>query len=303
MKLLNTLAVVFCLYPILAHAESPVIESPVIVTNYSYFCGNVDQFVTKSTPNPDGTKSQSLVLQFDDFSVSQEGPGSNTKDCRIKASIKVPAGKRFSAVSATAHGVHDISGGNSVGRFDMMYRLQGIQRVGIVSKNLYGYNQFSATAKVPAPIFTDCSSVDQTFVLESLITLTANSTNYNRQSVALDETGENLKTSWKWQWKGCGDNPFQKRPFTSYYSAINGYNYKATLTIGHTSGHYLLENGQQGTLSNIQFSNNGKIASGYWRLNGKQGQFQFNLSDPTDGSFEGTWWTSQEHGTWRGYYK
>ena len=95
-KYLNRIALV----GLVASGSAAAMDTEVDVYT-SHECGDTDAEVEKGAG-----ESESLRVFFNDFGVQLDHKGIKSKDCRIEAKIKIPAGMQFRAVEAAIEGVY-----------------------------------------------------------------------------------------------------------------------------------------------------------------------------------------------------
>lgn len=233
-----------------------------------------------------------------------------SKNCHMKAKIRIPAGVQFRATQAELHGVYDLAD-YAEGSAELSYTLDATNAKAYNKESFpVGSNgDFSLISQVDRRGFTPCSNEDQFAELSSHIRLNLSDSDWGFSSIVADEAAQNSdiqgehNLSWHWQVKKCQLNYFE-RPFVSYYKAYNNRNYKAVVSFDGDRGYYDSDAGFRGYFKNLTYSKDGMEVSGEWEALNSRGWISFKMLDIKSGRFEGTWGDKNgTQGRWWGYYK
>ncbi|MFW7379218.1 MAG: DUF4360 domain-containing protein [Oligoflexus sp.] len=271
----------------------------------SFDCGSVDRQVRNFGMSSDGFHNESLQVYFQDFVLQNEGVGYQAKNCELNATIKVPAGMQFRAVSAEMAGVFQMAE-DAKGSASLFYQLSPMQTEAFWSQNFNAGNSgdFKLVAQMDDWNFTACSAHDQYVKLNSEIDIDINQNRHGYSYVAMDEANNNYELSWSWQWKKCPEKTYFDQGFVSYYKAYNQRNYQAMLDFDGDRGSFQSDAGFTGQFSNVTYTLGGKVANGEWSAQNSEGWFRFEIVDERSGRFEGEWGDhSGAVGRWWGYYQ
>jgi hypothetical protein len=250
--------------------------------------------------------AESLQLQFYDLALNHQDLGNRSVDCNIRATIKVPAGMKFSAQSAALYGFYEIGGYGANGYARLTYEIDATNQDARWTEDFHEsqYGDFALHAKIGNPKYTQCASYDQYVTLNTDVRLSAYHRDQTLSLIEVDAGDNNYQLSWDWQWQGC--DLFQK-PFVSYYKAYNGRNYRAIIEIDGNQGTFESDAGFTGHLYDISYHQNGEIARGRWEAKTSGGWFEFRVVNPETGQFEGEWGEGNHGhngvGPWRGNYQ
>lgn len=286
-----------------ASLASAMDESPVKSVYFSPGCGDVEYDTTSSGKGetPDGYRvdRESLELYFNNFNVFADRPTNESADCYMEVKVKVPAGKQFRATSAISEGVYDISD-SSKGTYFIDYTVLPGQSYGKCEKNFHGTGDFQLQADLNDRSFTECAPHDRVITLVTNIRAAIQQRDHEPSSLVLDEVQERIAVKWNWNWRMCVDQGYFHKPFNAYRKETFGRNYAADLVFYGSTGKIVADD-ETGTLSDVTYSRDGKVAKGRWSLGHESGTFRLEIVDTRTGQFIGTWGDHRgERGIWRG---
>jgi len=266
-----------------------------------------------SAANTNGyvTDSDDMAVEFFDFQVdtniSQE---SVRRACNFQARVHVPAGYQVAMHSLIVEGETVIPQGGSA-RLWSKYYMQGYGEAigwqvetGDVLDNgqiafPVGFSSFSIQKQTPHIRFSHCGE-DVVFEGDLVIDAYRSWNNNAQTSVVLTDAigGNKRRIAWDWKVQPCQPDQAIPQKFDSHYS-IGVQQISAKMFLNGSSGTYHLANGQVGHLLNIQRF--GHQLRGFWRLNGRTGWFEFELSTDLK-SFSGKWGHGTDFTSPQGYW-
>jgi len=91
--------------------------------------------------------------------------------------------------------------------------------------------------------------------------------------------------------------------YQTTYQSVGGNDIDAIVEIDGADGTYTLNDGQQGTLSNLQLQNIGgqQVLRGNWSFGGANGTVSWRMDGTLD-NMTGTWKLGNQTGSWNGSY-
>jgi len=306
-KSINTLLATATLSAHAAWAD----PTPLATVESQTFSGNCGPVTYDVAPQGEYTnalrnvRGESLRLFFSDFYVQAENPGDYLRTCDINARINVPAGYRFMPVRANAEGFYQISPeGKNTGGIKVSYTVQpgNLNAYRTNPKPFTGNGDIHCKADLEKPSYTTCFNKPTQVNLSTHLAMWLNHQVNGFSTIQLDASRRDQNLFWNWQLQSC-ENFFDQKTFDTTYVATNGNTYHARLTVDMYQGTYSSSAGFTGTLSNLQYSEDGLTLKGNWSALGTGGSFVFNMTDVGNGHFNGSWTDHQgKKASWTGHY-
>lgn len=271
-------------------------------------CGKFSAAVEPAEKN--GKGGQTATVEFEDFHIKlSKSKANKSRDCNATVNVTIPAGQQLKFISATAEGAVDLYK-KSKAELSLKAEIELIDEVFSDKAKLKKSGDLKVAARIDEPRFTECSDEEQVMSIDLHLRAYLKHRGKGTSVLELDDASAGHKFVCNWQWQKCEDQeddsgPFQK-PMTTYYQFPGERAYKAMVKISGDEGSYAVDaKGIEGTLSDIEYSDDGMHIEGRWSEEGKEGWFSWTMINADTGRFTGNFGYDDKHlheGEWWGYY-